>query len=88
MSFALRLTRFLRNETVSRSSAKRALRSHPRTLPTLSGLSGSQASHSGQGRLSPGTGFRLEISLRKTTRSTKMLSIGNVRRRLCEGPSG
>jgi hypothetical protein len=42
----------------------------------------------GQGRLSPGTGFRLEISLRKTTRSTKMLSIGNVRRRLCEGPSG
>src|SRR5438876_2475822 len=40
MSFALMLTRFLRNETVSRGIARRALRSQPRTLTTLSGLSG------------------------------------------------
>ena len=43
---------------------------------------------SGQGLLSPGTCFRPEISLRKAIRSTKMQSIGNVRRCLCEEPSG
>jgi hypothetical protein len=56
---------------------------HPERAQRIAALS-----LSGQGRLSLGTSFRSEISLRKTTRSTKMQSIGNVRRCVCEGPGG